>query len=194
MTSAPEFSFTIPAAQIGLEPGPVVTFDANERQREALARRYGIASVRSLTGTATLRREGDGTTILVRGRFAADVVQRCVTTLEPVDEHVEEDFEAWFMDESQVKSFKKAQKNRNTQAGEDFDADEDEDFMPEDRDDPEPVVGGMIDLGELVAQYLSLALDPYPKSKAAEAAGPVEAAAASEQAGPFAVLRDVKVK
>ena len=32
----------------------------------------------------------------------------------------------------------------------------------EEKEDPEPVVNGYIDLGEVVTQFLSLALDPYP--------------------------------
>ena len=53
--------------------------------------------------------------------------------------------------------------------------------------------GGSVDLGEAVAQSLALALDPYPRSPAAEAALR-EAGVASEeearaQASPFAALK-----
>jgi hypothetical protein len=42
-------------------------------------------------------------------------------------------------------------------------------------EDPEPVIDGKIDAGELVAQYLSLAIDPYPRLEGEEYGGEGEA-------------------
>jgi uncharacterized metal-binding protein YceD (DUF177 family) len=190
-----EFPHTIPASKIGREQFKI-TFAADERQCAQLARRYGILSVEGLSGTATLWREGDGMTIVVNGHFVADVTQACVTTLEPVPDHIEEDFEGWFLDESQAKSFKKAKKLRTDLDIEDpFNSEEDEEtMMPDEREDPEPVINGLLDVGELVAQYLSLALDPYPKSAKALEMGPIGDEADLKKPNPFAVLKDMKGK
>ena len=42
-------------------------------------------------------------------------------------------------------------------------------IRPEDSEPPEPVIGDSIDLGELVAEYLSLAINPYPRAPDADA-------------------------
>lgn len=189
-----EFSFTIAASKIGREPYKV-SFEADAQQLAQLARRYDILSVDSLKGTAQLQREGDGMTIAVKGRFTADVTQACVVLLDPVPDHIDEEFEGWFLDESQAKSFKRAKKLRADADIEDPFADEDEEtMMPAETEDPEPVVNGMVDVGELVAQYLSLALDPYPKCEKALAMGPVGDEKDIEKPNPFAVLKDFKTK
>ena len=50
-------------------------------------------------------------------------------------------------------------------ASADFDGDEIS--LDIDHDPPEPIEAGAIDIGELVAQYLSLALDPHPRAPGA---------------------------
>jgi uncharacterized metal-binding protein YceD (DUF177 family) len=190
MSTNYEFSFPVSVAKVGQEVFKV-DFSATERQRAMLARRFGILSVDSLKGTARLVRENDGMTILVTGRFVADVTQACVATLEPVPDHIDEDFEGWFLDESQVRSFKKAKKARVDADVEDpFGEEDEETMMPSEREDPEPVTGGIIDVGELVSQYLSLALDPYPRSEQALAVEPVSIT--QEKPNPFEVLKDLK--
>ncbi|MBU6235046.1 MAG: DUF177 domain-containing protein [Alphaproteobacteria bacterium] len=193
MSNTHEFQHCIPAAKIGREASKT-RFEADARQCALLAKRYGILSVDSLTGEAELVRESDGMTIAVKGHFAAEVTQACVTTLEPVKDSIEEDFEGWFLDESQAKSFKKARKMKtDSDSDEPFGGDEDEEtMMPAEMEDPEPVINGMVDVGELVAQYLSLALDPYPKSEKALAEGPIGDDSPPEKTSPFDVLKQLK--
>ena len=193
MTNSNEFPVPVGVVKVGHEPLRV-SFEADERQRTALAARFGILSVDSLRGEATLHRESDGMTIAVAGRFAADVTQACVSTLEPVPDHIEEDFEGWFLDESQATSFVRAKKRRAEREDDDIFDTEAEDHIADERDDPEPVVGGTIDVGELVAQYLSLALDPYPHCDAALASGPLGEDVDMQKANPFDVLKDLKTK
>jgi uncharacterized metal-binding protein YceD (DUF177 family) len=64
-------------------------------------------------------------------------------------------------------------------------------------DAPEPVTSGWIDLGELAAEQLGLAIDPYPRK--ADAAVPAEWRAAPAEApvsrpNPFAELEKLKAK
>ena len=52
--------------------------------------------------------------------------------------------------------------------------------------------GAAIDLGSAVSDTLALALDPYPRSAAAEAALREAGVLSEEEAGPFAVLAKLK--
>jgi len=118
---------------------------ANEQEREALARRFGLIALDRLTATVRLTRVRGGA-VRVTADYEADVVQSCVVTLTPVPAHVAESFSVTF-------SPKAAH-----EAGEDLD------LSPLAEDVPEPLVGGAVDIGETVAQYLALALDPYPRA------------------------------
>lgn len=184
-----EFSHPIRAESIA-GVAFVTKFEANGAARKALAERYNILSVESVTGQATLKREADGFTIHVTGQFSADVTQACVVSLEGVPEHIESDFENWYLDETQVTSFARARKTRQAPAA-DADEEMDENPMPDEREDPETVVDGVIDIGELVAQYLSLELNPFPHSEGAKASGPMGDEAPVERESPFAGLKDL---
>jgi uncharacterized metal-binding protein YceD (DUF177 family) len=64
-------------------------------------------------------------------------------------------------------------------------------------DAPEPVTSGWIDLGELAAEQLGLAIDPYPRKP--DAAVPTEwraepAETPVGQPNPFAELEKLKAK
>ena len=51
-------------------------------------------------------------------------------------------------------------------------------------DPPDPLIGGAVDLGSVVSEHLTLALDPYPRKDGAKMPG--EATDAAES--PFAAL------
>ena len=42
-----------------------------------------------------------------------------------------------------------------------------ETFSLDDEDEPDPVIGGKIDLGALTAEFFALGLDPYPRKPGA---------------------------
>jgi len=52
--------------------------------------------------------------------------------------------------------------------------------------------GAAIDLGGAIADTLALALDPYPRSAAAETALREAGVLSEEEAGPFAALAQLK--
>lgn len=120
---------------------------ANPEERAALARRFGLLALDRLEASFALRRAGSGV-VHVTGRVEADLVQSCVVTLEPVPAQVGESFAADFA----VGTGGRA-------------ADPDLDF--EAADPPEAIRNGHIDLGELAAEQLALALDPYPRAPGA---------------------------
>ena len=59
---------------------------------------------------------------------------------------------------------------------------------------PEPLVDGQIDLGEVVAQFLAVAMDPYPRKDDAELPESIqsEEAAEADKPNPFAQLAGLK--
>lgn len=141
-----EFSRFIEADSVGARPVER-QISANAEERAALARRFDLQAIDRLDADFTLRRAGTGV-IHVNGTVRGDVVQSCVVTLEPVPAHVQDTFAVDFAADA------------DTQAEEeeiDFDA----------ADPPEPIQNGHIDLGELAAEHLSLALDPYPRAPGA---------------------------
>ncbi|UFN50672.1 DUF177 domain-containing protein [Roseomonas sp. OT10] len=150
------------------EGGRRLTLSATAEERAALARRLDLVSLDRLDAEAEIRPErGPGGIYRVTGRMRAAVVQSCVVTLEPVPQEVEESLD-W----------------RVIPGGT---AEEDEGEAPEDMaEGPEDVeaAGGVLDVGEALAQQLSLALDPYPRAPGAA----LDPGGAGDSRSPFAAL------
>ncbi len=151
----PEWSHQIEADYVTKEP-KTETIEANEEERLHLARRLDILSIDRLHATLRLQREQGGMVVHIRGDIDCVLQQACVVTLDPVEDHIKEKFDAWFSDPSQAITLAKVKKERLRQSG------QNEVTMIEEEEDPEAIVDGKIDLGELVVQHLSLALNPYP--------------------------------
>ncbi|PWC33089.1 DUF177 domain-containing protein [Azospirillum sp. TSO35-2] len=181
-TPAPEFSRTISADAVR-RADLTETIEATEAERRALAERLELESIERLTATVRLRAVRGGTMVRVSGTLEADVVQTCVVTLEPVPAQVAESFEALFAPESMIDD-----------PGDEIEIDP----TLSDEDTPEPMVNNRIDIGELTAQHLSLALDPYPRAAGVDFEGyddgpdEEEAAAEPEKPNPFIVLDRLK--
>lgn len=145
-----EFSRTIPVDR--LRRGVVSEhIDANEHERQALAERFELEAVGRLTADVRLEALPNGM-VRVSGRLEAAVVQTCVVSLESVPADVSENFSALFAPPEMI-------------GDEDGDIEIDFEALAEAEDDlPEPIVNHRIDIGELAAQHLSLALDPYPRA------------------------------
>jgi uncharacterized metal-binding protein YceD (DUF177 family) len=121
---------------------------ANPEERAALAKRFELIGIGRLEAVFTLKRAGGGV-IHVQGEIQAEVTQACVVTLAPVPAKIAETFSADFADADD--------RRRPAETDLDFEAD----------DPPEPIRNGHIDLGELAAEHLSLALNPYPRAPGA---------------------------
>lgn len=168
-----------------------VSISPNQDEAHRLALRLGLLSLDSLVADILVKHGSNDVAYHVKGKMKADVTQACVVTLEPVKTHIAEEFEAWFADPQGPVSFKKLQHERDMVKahGE----------MPilEEKDDPEPMVDGKIDLGEAVTQFLSLAIDPYPHAEGVEyvTEPPKSAAEGSDEVkNPFAALKDWKAR
>lgn len=171
-----EFSRIVPVDR--LDQGEVVeAISAGEQERLALAGRFGLVALDTLSARVSLRRIGRGPVVRVEGRLAAEVVQNCVVSLEPVRSLVEEGFVLLYAPEG-------------SGGGHGHVLEEGFDF--EDDDWPEPLEEGRIDIGEAVAQQLALALDPYPRKpgvRLEDVIGQHEGIGVEEPpANPFAAL------
>lgn len=155
-------------------------------EKEALASRLGLVSLDDLR--ADLRVENVAGKFCVKGHIEAAVTQSCVVTLEPVKSSLAEDFEAWFVDRDKAISFVRARQEKLARQG------QTELPVLEECEDPEPVVNGRIDLGEQVAQFLSLAIDPYPHAQGADypLQDDDQGAIPDIRKNPFAALKDWK--
>ena len=164
----PEFSRPAAVERIGAA-GRTSEVAADDSECRALAERFGILAVESLTARLTLRAHGP--LVHVEGRLSARVVQACVVTLEPVAADIDEAFAITF--------------------GPEVPEDSDELVIDLDSEDPpEPIIDGKIDLGEVVAEHLALALDPFPRAPGAV----FEPPDAPGTTGPFAALAALRKK
>jgi uncharacterized metal-binding protein YceD (DUF177 family) len=162
--------FSRPVAIDRLPPGESEhEVAAGPEERAALARRFELLGLDRLEARARLARLQGGL-VRLTAEVSADVVQACVVSLEPVASRVEERFTLLYGE-------------ANEDAG--------EVVLSGEAELVEPAPGGVIDLGEAVAQQLSLALDPFPRAAGAAAPAPPEGEAS---ASPFAALARWKAK
>ncbi len=175
----PEFSRLVLADSV--QRGEVVeVIEADEAERRALAERFELEEIKRLKATLRLKRVRGEDMVRVTGALEADVVQTCIVTLDPVHNTVHDSFEGLFAPESLVPEPAEEME---------FDASIlEEDII-------EPFVNGRIDIGELTAQHLSLALDPYPRCPGIELPVMVEQEEEEEEEArpnPFAALERLK--
>jgi len=161
-----------------------IILEASAQERAALAKRFELVSIDSLTAELTIIAASNGE-VTVRGPMHAQIVQSCVTTLEPVPEMVEDEVKVLFsphVSEEDMPS--------NPDDLEDLSEDELMALL----DQPEPLVDGKIDVGEVVSQFLAVAMNPYPRKDGAELpeAALVEEEADEERPNPFAKLAGLK--
>ncbi len=143
-----EFSRPVAVDRLGPEEAFDIAPSASERA--ALAKRFGLISLDGLEAKVTLCKLDDARRVRLSATFSVDVVQSCVVTLEPVSSHIEDSFVLVY-DEGAEEPRKAI-------------------FLLEDEDPPEPLIDGVIDVGEAVAEHLALALDPYPRARGADLA------------------------
>jgi uncharacterized metal-binding protein YceD (DUF177 family) len=165
----PEFSRPFVADRLGAA-AVIETLVANPAERAALAKRLDLVELGRLSATVTLERGLSGL-IHVEGRLEADMVRTCVVTLAAFPSHVEDSFALDF--------------------GAGVAVPVDEVDIDIDYDAPEPIEDGVIDIGELVTQYLALALDPYPRAPGATLES-VWIDPDADERSPFAVLKRLK--
>ncbi|MDQ2878974.1 MAG: DUF177 domain-containing protein [Pseudomonadota bacterium] len=167
--SVPEFCRLEQGDTIGADERQV-SISADEAERGALARRFGLKAIERLDADFTLHRDAVG--IVARGRVRAAVVQACVVTDAPVPAAIDEQVALRFVVDQAA-------------------GDEERELNADDCD----VVaydGAAIDLGEAAAETMALALDPFPRAPGAAAALRDAGGIGEEDAGPFGALAGLK--
>ena len=146
-----------------------VTVEASAEERAKLAAFNDLVSLDALKAVFQLHPLAKGK-VRVVGRLHADVVQSCVVTLEPVPAHVDAPISVDFAPEIP----------------------DQEEVGEEDDDLPEPIVNGMIDLGQIAAEFLTLNLDPYPRKQGATFEAPTDIDEIAPRESPFKKLAEKK--
>jgi Large ribosomal RNA subunit accumulation protein YceD len=159
----------VPVAVADLaETGQQFALVADDATRAAVARVARLRELPRLQANFDVTRRG-ARGLHVAGFVSATVGQNCVVTLEPLTSEIEEAIDLTFV----------PQQAPAPEPG----------AKPEPRDvkwgDPEPLIGGIVDLGALVTEFLILGLDPYPRKPGAEFEPPQEG---KPDEGPFAAL------
>jgi uncharacterized metal-binding protein YceD (DUF177 family) len=171
--TAPEFSRPVLLDTLG-ETARALSIEAEEAERTALARRFGLIAIDRLAAEVALSRAGDD--ILMRGTLTAQVVQACVATAEAVPATVETPFEIIFRPHP------------------DPDGPDAEVELSESELDVVFHDGAAVDAGEAVAETLALNLDPWPRAPGAEEKLKAAGVIGEEEAGPFSALAGLRDK
>ena len=116
---------------------------AEAGERAAIALRIGVEELRSLEASVAVERSGRGGDVTLRGELRATVAQKSVTCGDLIVSDVTAPIDFWVVV-----------------------SDGESDIDDDDRDVVE-TSDGMVDLGEIVVQTLSLEVDPYPGTGAA---------------------------
>jgi uncharacterized metal-binding protein YceD (DUF177 family) len=162
----PEFSRLVPLVRLGAEPYRQ-RIEATVAECERLARRFDLVSLDRLAATVTLGREAGGL-FRLDAVFEAEFAQMCVISLEPVAGAITHSFSLVYGPSP----------------------DEDQEIVLAVEEPAfEPLTGDAIDIGEAVAQELSLTLPDFPRAPDA-----VVEPTASEEADdyPFAALAKLR--
>jgi uncharacterized metal-binding protein YceD (DUF177 family) len=172
----PEFSRPWRIDTIGEAPRQVA-IAADEAERAALAERFGLVAIGRLEAEAALSRRGE--IVTAAGTLRAAVTQSCVATDAPVEAKVEASFRIEFRPPPEASA------DQEVELGE---SELDVTFYDD----------GVVDLGEAVAETLSLSLDPWPRAPGAEEAlreaGVKDEEQAARESSPFAALQGLKDK
>lgn len=161
--------------------GMPVTIDADETQRDELAREHELVAVERLHAEfLVVPWKGDG--VRVTGHVEADVVQACVVTLDPVPAKVRAEVEAIY-----IPTGSSLARHMADPSGEIL-------VDPDGPDAPEVFSGDKIDVGALAEEFFALELDPYPRSPGSGAGLPQGEEDAATAESPFAKLRELKPK
>lgn len=175
-TAKPEFSRLIAIEGVAPDKLRNESLVADDKECAALAKRFGIRSLSGFKADIRVRRVAGGTAVRLDGTFSADVVQGCVVSLLDVPSHIDGAFDTYFTEDAE-----KAREEISFTLDDDLDA-------------AEMVHNGMIDLGEVVAQYLCLELDPYPRAPGVSLAAQLKETGATGKPNPFEVLASLKTK
>jgi Large ribosomal RNA subunit accumulation protein YceD len=168
------WSVAVTVAQIP-EHGLHRDIEASASERDAMAALAGLRGISSAHASLDITPIRDGRVHVV-GRVLAQIGQTCVVSLDPIDSAIDEAIDLIFAPASQIREL--------AESIEDTEGDAE---IP---DPPEPIVGGVIDLGRLATDALFLGINPYPRKPDAVFEPPAEHLDPEDH--PFAALKTLK--
>ncbi|MFA9200532.1 MAG: DUF177 domain-containing protein [Cypionkella sp.] len=145
--ASPEFGRVVRAYPL---PPEHLAISADEAERAALAARFGIERLDSLSAELALERNGDA--VIARGTMSAALVQNCAVSGEPFATGIDEPLDLRFVPAGTLPES------------------EEEIELASGGPDEIEFAGDSFDLGEAVAQSLGLAIDPYAEGPGADEA------------------------
>jgi hypothetical protein len=149
------------------ETGQHFDLVADASVRAAVAKTAGLRDLPRFQASFDVTRRGSGG-LHILGSVSATVAQTCVVTLEPLANEIDETIDLVF----EPPRLEQSAETDAQQHGVKW-------------DEPEPLVGGVVDLGALATEFLILGLDPYPRKPGAVFEPPQDA---TRGQGPFAAL------
>ena len=178
-----EFSRIVKMTALNQEPQRY-SARANPAECEALAARLDLVSLADFTVEADVKKWRKG--VRATGTVQANVIQRCIVSLEPVPDQISETFDRGFLPEQDLVGEMKP--------GQEVEIEDDAELG-----DLPDILGDTLDLGEIAAEALSLALNPYPRAEGeepldAQAAPPGESPISDDDVKPFASLAAYREK
>lgn len=147
----PEFSRPLPVDPQS-PPRQEFRIEATAEERAALAKRFGLVSLEFLKAEGSLETHDHGRRAILKAHLTALATQSCVVTLEPVSSPVDERFTLEFDVDADPEGLS------DVAIPEDIEA-----FLAQ-PDPPDPLIDGLVDVGESVAEQLALALPLYPRA------------------------------
>ncbi|MGL4322543.1 MAG: YceD family protein [Beijerinckiaceae bacterium] len=166
-SAEPPFSYKVIVTDVPPK-GMEVTVEADARERAALAADFDLPDILSFKGKFLIGHTSLG--LRVTGEVRARVVQVCGISMDPFETDVKESVSVDYA----------SSKQHTILESEGFAAD----------DPPDEIIGGQIDVGALMAEFLALGLDPFPRKPDADFSFRDEAGEAA--LSPFARLQAVK--
>jgi hypothetical protein len=170
----PAFSRPVLISDLLRDPDRSWDIEADADERRALAELNEIESIAALK--ARFNAVKAGKFVRITGRLDSRLTQECVVSLEPFETEISEEIDARFFEEPtgparraarDARSEKTAEKTAGKTATPGRKPAPAPRKLPEpvsmDEDEGEAVVDGRIDLGALASEFLTLALDPYPR-------------------------------
>ncbi|MGE0289917.1 MAG: DUF177 domain-containing protein [Bradyrhizobium sp.] len=149
--------------------------DADEAQRKAMAEVAGLREVLSARASFDVTPKSGGR-FQVSGVVRARIGQTCVVTLDPIETEIDEEIDLTFAPPEQIPALSALA----------------DDAAEGESDPPEPIEGGIIDLGRLATDALFLGIDPYPRKPDAVFHHGVTPPDPEDH--PFAALKALQVK
>ena len=165
--STPEFSRMVDRRGLTED---AVSLAADQSEREALAKRFGLIAIDRLEATLTL--EADGEAVDASGTLSADIVQSCAVSGDDLPVRISEPVTLRFVPEAPIEA--------------------EEIEVEESELDEIPYSGTSFDLGEAVAQSLALAIDPFATGPDADRVRKEKGLLDEAATGPFAALAALK--